>query len=38
MNDGGLWWGASVWILVTLAFLIGAVVLALKAVRRPNRR
>jgi hypothetical protein len=38
MENSGAWWGAGVWIVVTLAFLVGAILLAVKGVRRPNRR
>jgi len=31
------WWGATAWIIVTLAFLVGAVVLAWMATKEPNR-
>lgn len=37
-NEGAsAWWGAGVWILITLVLLIGAGILLAKALKRPNR-
>ena len=37
-SDAGTWWGASVWIVITLAFLVLALILVWKGLKEPNRR
>lgn len=33
-----MWWGASIWIIVTLVFVVLAFILAYRGTREPNRR
>jgi hypothetical protein len=35
--DEGGWWGATAWILITLAFLVTAIVFVMMGMRRPTR-
>ena len=35
--DEGGWWGATAWILITLAFFIAAIVFVMMGLRRPTR-
>jgi hypothetical protein len=35
--SGGAWWGGLAWILITLVFVVGAIVLFTKGLQRPNR-
>ena len=37
-TDAGTWWGASVWLVITLAFLVLAFILVWKGLKEPNRR
>ena len=37
-TDTGTFWGASVWIVITLAFLVLAFILVWKGLKEPNRR
>lgn len=36
-TGGGAWWGGLAWMLITLVFLVGAIVLFTKGLQRPNR-
>lgn len=37
-NEGAeAWWGAGVWILITLVLLVGMVLFLVKGIKRPNR-
>ena len=37
-SDMGTFWGASVWVVITLAFLVLAFILVWKGLKEPNRR
>ena len=37
-TGAGTWWGAGVWIVITLAFLVLAFILVWKGLKEPNRR
>ena len=35
--DEGGWWGATAWILITVAFLVAAIVFVMMGMRQPTR-
>lgn len=36
-EPAAVWWGAGLWILITVVLLVGAALFVVKGIKRPNR-